>query len=40
MANLKTYQGVSGNIVFNADHRATFPLSIFELQNGNIMKVK
>lgn len=40
MASLKEYQGVSGRIIFTDDHRATFPLSIFELQKGKIIRLE
>lgn len=40
MANLKKWDGVSGEINFTDTHRAIFPLSIFELRNGEINRIK
>ena len=40
MAKLTEYNGVSGKIVFSAEHRATFPLNIFEINDGVIKKIK
>ncbi len=40
MGALKEFNGVSGKIIFTDDHRATFPLSIFELQDGQIKKLE
>jgi branched-chain amino acid transport system substrate-binding protein len=40
MKNIKTYEGVSGTVTFDGAHRATFPLSIFEIQKGTITKIK
>jgi branched-chain amino acid transport system substrate-binding protein len=39
MNDLEKFEGVSGTIKFTEDHRATFPLSIFELQNGEIIRI-
>jgi len=40
MDGLRSYDGVSGRITFDADHIATFPLSIFTIQNGKISELK
>jgi branched-chain amino acid transport system substrate-binding protein len=40
MSHVTEFEGVSGRITFSKDHRATFPLSIFEIQNGIINKIK
>lgn len=40
MGKIREFSGVSGKIEFSENHRATFPLSIFEIQNGKINKVK
>ncbi len=40
MRRIKTYQGTSGTITFTDDHRAITSTGIFELQNGNIVKIK
>jgi branched-chain amino acid transport system substrate-binding protein len=39
MVDFKQYDGVSGPISFD-NHKAIFPLSIFEIQNGIIQKLK
>lgn len=40
MAKLTEFDGVSGKITFTSNHRAIFPLSIFQIDNGAINKVK
>ncbi len=40
MAKLTEFDGVSGKITFASNHRATFPLSIFQIDNGAINKIK
>ncbi len=40
MKNLKSYGGVSGQVTFDDTYRATFPLHIFEVQNGEINQIK
>ena len=39
MKDVVVYEGVSGKIMFDETRRATFPLSIFEIQNGEIKKM-
>ena len=40
MSKLRNFAGVSGKIEFDKNHRATFPLSIFEIQSGILNKIK
>ncbi|MEK7530553.1 MAG: penicillin-binding protein activator [Patescibacteria group bacterium] len=40
MDALQSFDGVSGHITFNNERRATFPLNIFEIQNGEIMRAQ
>ncbi len=40
MEELREFDGVSGKIVFSTEHRATFPLNIFEIKDGVIGKIK
>jgi ABC-type branched-subunit amino acid transport system substrate-binding protein len=39
LGSVSEYDGVSGHITFSADHRATFPLNMFEIQSGEIKKI-
>ena len=40
MEAIQTYDGVAGTIEFTDDHRTLFPTAIFELQDGEAIKVQ
>ena len=40
MAKLENYKGVSGNIVLTEDHKTLFPTAVFEIQDGQFVKVE
>ena len=40
MENFERYEGASGEIVLTADHKTLLPTAIFELQDGEAIKIK